>query len=268
MHDFEDALKLSPLDENSVRGRTTRPYANMVGPYGGIISALLLQAVLDDERSTGEPISLTVNFCGGIADGDFTITRKLERSGKYLQHWSMALIQNESVRTTATLVIGARNEVFSHQIAKPPAASPPDEVEKLNKGMPLPWIDSFDMRFMDGFPNFTGKLNETLEPGTTLLWVGFEEPRPLDFQGLSAFADIFFLRNLNVRGTFPPGGTVTLTTYFHATQDEIKAQGTKMLLGTAACKRLHANFADQQIELWGKNDVLLATGYQLGWYKE
>ena len=267
-HDFDRALELATLDEGTVSGRTTTPYANMVGPYGGITSALHLKAVLIDERATGDPISQTVNFCGSIANGEFTIRRTLQRAGKYLQHWSTELIQDESVRSTATIVIGQKTEVFSHQTVAPPNLPAPGDVEKLQKGMPLRWIDSFDLRFIKGGPNFTGKLMEPLGDAETQVWVNHEEPRQLDYLGLAAISDTFFLRNLNVRGTFPAMGTVTLTTYFHSTQDEIAAQGTNLLLGIANCKRFHANISDQQADLWGQDGTLLATSYQLAWYKE
>ena len=33
-----------------------------------------------------DPIALTVNFCGAIADGEFGIEAKLQRGGKTTQH--------------------------------------------------------------------------------------------------------------------------------------------------------------------------------------
>ncbi|HRM92936.1 MAG TPA: thioesterase family protein, partial [Alicycliphilus sp.] len=45
-HPFDDALALDPGAPDHFSGRTTPGYWNMVGPYGGITAATLLQAVL------------------------------------------------------------------------------------------------------------------------------------------------------------------------------------------------------------------------------
>ena len=39
----------------------------MVGPYGGITAATVLNAVLQHPALLGEPVSLTVNFCAAVA---------------------------------------------------------------------------------------------------------------------------------------------------------------------------------------------------------
>lgn len=62
--------------------------------------------------------------------------------------------------------------------------------------------------------------------------------------------------------------TVSMTTYFHATDAEIAAQGSAPLLGIADSKRFVANFHDQSMELWGRDGRLLASGIQTVWYKE
>ncbi|MEM8798186.1 MAG: thioesterase family protein [Pseudomonadota bacterium] len=267
IHPLDDALVLTILDDDRVAARTTAPYANMVGPFGGTISALFLKAVISDPRTAGNPVALTVNFCGAISDGSFEIGKKLQRAGKYLQHWSLELLQNDGVRATASIVVGHHDDVFSHQIASPPEVPGAEEVPALPGGLPLAWIARYKMHFVEGGPNFTGKEFSEPQSGRSVLWLSDEPARSLDYCALAAMADSFFLRNLQVRGTFPPMGTVTLTTYFHATLDEVTAQGTAPLLGTADCKRLHANFSDQQVELWGKDGVLLATSVQLAWYK-
>ncbi len=47
----------------------------MVGPYGGITAATVLNAVLQHPALLGEPVSLTVNFCAAVADGAFEVRR-------------------------------------------------------------------------------------------------------------------------------------------------------------------------------------------------
>jgi hypothetical protein len=68
-HDFDAAIQLEALGGHRYGGATSPAYANMVGPFGGITSAVLLNATLLHPERQGEPIALTVNFAGPVADG-------------------------------------------------------------------------------------------------------------------------------------------------------------------------------------------------------
>ena len=63
-HPLDAALALQPDGEGRWHGHTHPAWGNMVGPFGGITAAQLLQAVCLDPRRLGEPLSLTVNFAG------------------------------------------------------------------------------------------------------------------------------------------------------------------------------------------------------------
>ena len=68
-HDFDSAIALASSGPDRFTGSTHPAYANMVGPYGGITCATLLQAVLLHPQRLGTPVALTVNYAGPIADG-------------------------------------------------------------------------------------------------------------------------------------------------------------------------------------------------------
>ena len=70
-HPFDQALTLSPLGLGRYAGHTAPAYWNMIGPYGGITAALVLQAVMQHPDRLGEPITLTVNFAGAVPAGPF-----------------------------------------------------------------------------------------------------------------------------------------------------------------------------------------------------
>jgi hypothetical protein len=44
-HPFDRAIRLDAVDDNVRRGRTHPEWANMVGPFGGITTAVLVHAV-------------------------------------------------------------------------------------------------------------------------------------------------------------------------------------------------------------------------------
>ncbi|MGP1684999.1 MAG: acyl-CoA thioesterase domain-containing protein, partial [Giesbergeria sp.] len=65
-HPFDDALQLRANAPGQYLGQAPAPYWNMVGPFGGITAATLLRAVLQHPDLLGEPLSLTVNYGGGL----------------------------------------------------------------------------------------------------------------------------------------------------------------------------------------------------------
>ena len=76
---FDQAIALHPLDQGRYAGSTHSAWLNMVGPFGGITAAVLLHAVLLHPGRLGTPVAFTINFCAGVADGAFEITRSEER---------------------------------------------------------------------------------------------------------------------------------------------------------------------------------------------
>ena len=268
VHPFDRATALARTGDGAYTGSTSSDYANLAGPFGGVTSAALLRAVTEHDALSGDPIALTVNFCGAVADGDFTISATNERTGRHTQHWSLALTQNDEMRATASVVCGKRAPAFSHQPDIAPSAPAPEAVPVAPTNGMMNWLQRYEFRFIHGIPSFNRTPHDEPASSRSLWWVSDLPARPLDYVSLAAISDAFFARILHVRGTIGPLGTVSLTTYFHATPEEIAAQGTTPLLGAAHAKRFNGRFHDQHMDLWGKDGVLLATGTQIVWYKD
>lgn len=268
LHRFDDATTLTELDEGVYQGRTTTPYANMAGPFGGITSACLMRAVLSDPRVMGTPVSMTVNLCGAVANGVFDITTTVKRQGKYIQHWSVELKQDGAVRSTASLIFAHRNQGFDHQPEKMPSVPPPDQIAPFDGHRPLPWLKAYEFRFVTGAPDFSGPSDTALLPSKSIQYIADDPPRPLDYLSLTAMADSYLLRIFKIRPKFLPMGTVSITTHFIGTPDEIATQGADPVLGIVDGSRFHGNFHDQNMQIWGKDGTLLASGNQLVWFKE
>lgn len=266
-HPFDDATRLTRLDESRYRGRTTAAYANIVGPYGGITAACLMQAVLSDARLAGTPVSLTVNLLTAIADGEFEISVNLARSGKYIQHWSVELSQNGRVCSNASVITALRENGFDHQSSQPPEFGPYGDFARFSGAAPLPWLNAYDIRFVEGKPAFAlaGVANDP--SSRSVQYVADNPPRALDYLSLTAMADSFLLRIFKVRAKTTPMGSVSITTHFTGAPEDIAAQGSEPLLGVVDAIRFHGNFHDQTMQIWGRNRRLLATGSQLVWFK-
>src|SRR5436305_8883635 len=104
LHPLDRAMELEVLEADVVRGRTQPEWANMVGPFGGVTSAVLLHAIKSHPDRLGEPVALTVNFAAPISDGEFEISRRAARTNRANQHWILELSQHGVVTTTATAI--------------------------------------------------------------------------------------------------------------------------------------------------------------------
>ena len=267
-HSLDEAARLSAAGEGRWVGATHPGYVNMTGPFGGTTAAALLNAVMLDSRRLADPIALTVNFCGAIAEGAFEISTKLMRGGKTTQHWSLELKQGELLCTTASVVCGIRKPVWSHTSAKAPVAPAWSGLPESPTSLRPEWTRRYSMRFVEGSLDDFPRADGVIKSPHTLAYLQDLPPRPLDFIGLAAMSDAFFVRIMHARGTFQPMATITLTTYFHAGTEELREIGAVALLGVADAAVFRGGFADQACALWTPAGRLLANGVQMAWYKE
>lgn len=282
-HLFDDALHLQPVASASpaagspavpgqYEGATHAGYWNMVGPFGGITAATLLQAVMQHPDRLGDPLSLTVNYAGALAAGAFTVQAVPVRTNRSTQHWTLSILQADAegalvVTTTATVVTAVRRDTWSvGDVPMPPVPVPTDHKAIVVPGNVVEWLHRYEMRPIAGFipRTWDGSGDHSL----TQLWMRDAPPRPLDFCSLAALADVFFPRVWLRRARQVPAGTVSITVYFHASQAQLKETGTGYLLGQARGQEFRNGFFDQTAQLWNEAGTLLATSHQIVYYKE
>lgn len=265
-HPFDAAIALTPTADGRVQSRTRPEYANMVGPFGGVTAAALVQAVQQHPDRLGDPLSLTVNYAAPIADGDFDITVRAVRTNRTNQHWLLELAQDGVVTTTATAVFGIHRDTWSDTELDMPPAPPPDAVPAHSFPDFITWARNYEMRFVEGaVPDQDAGEHPN---STTTLWVRDAPARPLDFPALTALCDVFYPRVFLRRGRYMAAGTVSLTVYFHAGAEEIAAQGEDHILGTARTHRFSRGYFDQAAQMWGRDGTLLASTHQWVYFKD
>lgn len=71
-HPFDLATQLT-WDDGKFTGQTSPHYENMIGPFGGVIAATLLKAIMEHPDREGEPVSLTINYAAPVSDDAFNI---------------------------------------------------------------------------------------------------------------------------------------------------------------------------------------------------
>jgi hypothetical protein len=268
LHPFDVATALHRVDD-AWRGQTSDAYWNMVGPFGGVVAANLFRAAWDHPERLGEPVALTVNFCAALAKGEFAVVARPARTNRSTQHWTMEMSQGDGgAVATATAMFGTRPATFEHRPLTPPAA-PPFEALSRFPTSGLGWVDRFDFRFAEGAPDWNGGgKSDGIAPARSVLRVANDPPRPLDFVGLAALCDIFFGRILHVRRRMVPFGTVSMTAFFHASAEDLAAQGAAPVMGVADSRVFERGFHDQSAEIWSANGKLLATTHQAVYYRD
>ncbi|GAA4744886.1 thioesterase family protein [Sphingomonas daechungensis] len=264
-HPFDIATDLVPTGPDSWIARTRDAYWNMVGPFGGLVTALLFKSALVHPARRGEPVALTVNFCAPVAKGEMHITALPARTNRSTQHWTMTMLQEGECVATASAMFGKRPETFSDLTLLPPDVPPFEDLERM-PWAGAGWIERFDLRFAQGAPFWAGSTEGASSRST--LWIASDPPRPLDFVGLAALTDIFFGRIIHIRQQMVPFGTVSLTSYFHATEDDLKSLGPSPVLGTAEARIFDRGFHDQSAQLWSEGGRLLATSHQLVYFRD
>jgi acyl-CoA thioesterase len=228
-HPYDKAIDLDTIEDNVRRGRTHPEWANMVGPFGGITAAAMVRAI------------------------------------ETHQHWVVELSQNGEVKTTATALFAIRRDTWADTEARPPSAPPPEEVAPGGLGAAIAWGARYDMRFVAGsVPETDPQPSPT---STTTLWVRDSAQRRVDYPALAALSDIFYPRVFLRRGGYVPAGTISLTTYFHADQEQLDALGGDYVLATAHANRFSRGYFDQSAQLWTREGALLATTQQIVYFK-
>ena len=264
-HPFDEAIELTSLGDNRFAGRTTEAFANMVGPFGGSTAAVLLQSVLQHPERQGDPLALTVNFAGPVAYGDFEVVAKPSRTNRSNQHWSMEIVQNGAVTTTATAICGSRRESWESTELGFPDVPEPAEVARQHLPEFITWAQNYEMRFVEGGVDVANPIAS--DSSNSTMWIRNVPPRAADFPALAAICDCFTPRVFLRKGELMPASTVTFTVYFHADAAMLAQQGDDYFVGSARAQRFGNGYFDQVGEVWGRGGELLATTHQLVYFK-
>lgn len=263
-HVLDEAIAGSYDDAGLYQAQTHEAYANMVGPFGGSTAATVLHALTAHPEQTGEPLALTLNFAAPIAYGAWQIRPQLIRTNRTNQHWTFTVEQDGAVVGSGSAVFGITRDTWSDVEATPPTVPPAAEVELTPFPEFIGWARSYEKRII------TGTWDSPSEDSTTTMWIRDAPARPLDFPALAGLSDTFAPRVFVRHANYMPTGTITMTTYFHATSAELAAHGDDYVLATARGARFGNGHFDQYGQLWGGPDhaLLLATTHQLCYFKD
>lgn len=266
--DLATALAGAPADATR-SARTSDAYWTFISPFGGASAATALRAVLEHPGCEGDPLAITANFCAPIERGDYAVHVRRARANKSSQHWMVEFTQGASDEPvlTASVVTALRRETWSHALARAPALPAYESTLPMSQRSSLSWVGQYEFRFAEGTIETSEQTFDPPRSPRSMLWVRDAEPRSLDFLSLVAMSDAFFGRIFQVIGRIPPFGTVSMTTHFHASADELALQGSRPLAAVADARVFHRSFGDQTVELYGSEGQLLATSVQVAYFR-
>jgi acyl-CoA thioesterase len=266
MTPFDEAIALTPQADGRWLGHTHPGWANQVGPFGGIIAAQAMNAVLVQPDRLGDPVALTVNYCAPLADGPYVARVRAARTNRSTQHWIVELEQNGQAVITATALTAVRRPTWGDDEQRMPAVPRPAEVALTSRPATVPWLERYEMRFVEG--EVPTHWDGSEHPASlTRLWVRDRPARALDAASLAAFADIFFPRIWLRKALRVPIGTVTMTVYFHGDAARLAEAGEGYVLGQARGQGFCGGYFDHAGQLWSEGGALLATTQQVVYYK-
>ena len=260
--DLEQALSLQALEEGEWATVADVHYEANNGMFGGWTAAVLLKSVMLDERAKGLPSAITLHYINRITPGSNLRIRTLViGGGRSISHWrtEIHLAGESKVMAYASIVMAQRRPSDSFMEWSMPEIPPHDDLSISSP--PGSFGERTIVKPVFGFPPFA-------QPSTkSLAWVKERSGRPLDSLQLAYLSDTYPPR-IWYQGVDPrPSATITLSTYFHATTEELESIGDDYVLSEVTGTRGEQSTVGSQARIWSKTGVMLATTEQLHWFR-
>jgi acyl-CoA thioesterase len=263
MGSLDEAVTLEPAGTDRWTAYADPDHESMNGMFGGWTSAISLAAVIASAEGTLRPSALTINYVAVVAPRTSPIIHVEHLGGsRSIDHWRADLRASEGgdLQASASLVLTSRRPTEEHDQWTMPDAPGPDTLEEFHA--PGTQGQQTDIRRVSGQEAAYGGGDTR-----TSAWIRMASDRRLDHLQLAYLADQFAPRSF-YWGVGPrPSATITMSVYFHATEDEISEVGTGYILNEATGTRGSHATSGQQGRLWSPGGALLATTEQLAWYR-
>jgi acyl-CoA thioesterase len=259
--DLEEALSVQRGDGGWQAFADPR-YESANAMFGGWTTAVMLRAVIRSEDSAAKPSAITVNFVGPIEPGSNVRIRTRRLGGsRSVSHWLADLLAGDGgeALASAMVVLATRRDTDGHTQPAMPSAPDPESLGEAHP--PGPQGMRSMIRPIHGSPPF-GRMDTA-----SSAWVRETTGRSVDRLQLAFLADQFAPRPYFWSDGPRPSATLSLSVYFHATDEEVDAIGDDYILSEATGSRGARSTSGQHARLWSRSGALLATTEQLCWYR-
>lgn len=263
MGSLDEALVLEAIGPNRWQAYAHPDHESITGMFGGWTSAVSLAAVQASTGGALQPSALTINYLAVVPPGISPIVEVEHLGGsRSIDHWRAELREPQSgaLHAAGSVVLTARRPTEAHDQWRVPDAPDPETLEEFHA--PGTQGQQTELRIVSGGADSYGRGD-----ARSSAWVRMTTERPVDQLQLAYLADQFAPRSF-YWGVGPrPSATITMSVYFHATEDELAEAGSGYILNEATGTRGAHATSGQQARLWSRTGALLATTEQLAWFR-
>jgi acyl-CoA thioesterase len=259
---FDRAIAVEPDGDGRVAVDIDGGWSTPVGPNGGYVAALVLQAITAAiGRPEREPRSLTLHYLSTPTPGPATVEVAEERSGRTLTSASARLVQDGRTKIFALAALAGAYGTEPEFGAPAPDLGAFDELEAIEWVPPgFPIVERFDLRPSLGpLPFVQPPAQEAVTGG----WMRVREERPLDAPLLALYTDAWWPA-IFVRAPLRVGvPTVDLTIHFRAPEVVAALPPGTPVKVRFTTRTARDGYFEEDGELWAPDGVLLAQSRQL-----
>ena len=252
-------LPLHRVAAGRYRADTDPAFWNQIGPFGGWLAALAMQAMRQEVETEFAPRSFTAHYLGAIAAGEVGVAVQLHRRQRTVAGLQATLSQDGRTALVAQAVFGASRGSAELGGLAAPAMPPPHTVPRWHGLDSLAeFTRSFDYRPTSGMP-FSGGPDR--QSGG---WVRLARPTAPSPEALLLLADAWYPPAWAALAEPKPVSTLSLTALFHAGAPASVGAGDFMA-AQHRTERAADGYADERGELWWPDGTLALMTQQMTW---
>ena len=257
----EDA-RIEPVAEHRWRGEVSERWWIQRGPFGGYLSAFLVQAAAAVVDDPGRPLrSLTVHFVDAPQAGPVDVLAVPERVGRSTTALSLRLEQEDRPVALALAACAAwRDGEPEWADLAAPDAPPPEQCPPAPEAPGRPrFHERLDVRWVAG-----GHPGRAAARARNVAWLRLAEGGPLDHLAVTALSDGWMPAAFSKLGRFAVVPTFDLTIHYRA---PLPAAG-EWLLAEYRSNVSAGGAWEEDGELWAQDGTLVAQSRQLAMMRD
>jgi acyl-CoA thioesterase len=260
MGTLDEALSLRPDGPDRWLAHADPDHESITAMFGGWTAGVTLASVVRSSAGGATPSAMTIDFIGAITPGqDVAVEVGFLGGGRSIEHWRVDVRETSDnvVLAAAMVVLTNRRETDSQNQFSMPGAPDPESLEEFHA--PGPQGQQTVLRLISG--------EYASGDSSSAHWMREMSGRPLDHVQLAYLADQHAPRSFFWGPGTRLSATLTMSVYFHASDEEIAAAGNGYLLAETTGSRGHQATSDLHARMWSRQGALLATTEQLSWYR-
>lgn len=234
------------ITENWMQGRTT---------YGGLSTALCLEAVLKEHKELPPLRSAQVNFTGPVG-GDVTIKISTLRQGRSVRYLLAELTGENGLAVHAVFCFGVTREskLSEHFTLKPNIPSQEQSEDFFSFGPAPAFTQNYQCRLAKGGKPISGSNQHE-----HYLWVKHQDNNANSLSALVGIADMPPPAVLPMFKEFAPISSMTWMMNFLS--EDLSSDNGWWLLRSCA-EHVENGYSSQDMQVWNTDGNLIITGRQ------